>query len=676
MSNVLTYNKTIKNQSLLITNIQKIFTSRLPHAQVNSTNSITNVVYDPLTPTLTINFTNNVTTAEKAAVDLYVSTFYDNIALSVADAITYKHVNLLKTTDQAISSTVNAVNQILFDSYTYLDKYYFQLAYNQKYIYIQKPGIYIISFSVGASLTSGGNFGTNTIIQWSLAYDDTKSETLYITIPNTNVYTVHTNINNVTDSTMLTCSLNVTSSTGTYLRLSCKRISGTTPLTIDADQINLSIINAPGSSIYEGHISSNVTLSNAGTASNLNLGTDRLVQFPFTHTTGTSNITVAADGFILIFAKGTFNKTSGTDASYGSINVLRNGTIISNCSGYVNTLSASSNKSTAYVVNAINVTANDVISLQAALTVGTNLQLPSGETGILLVFLTPYSLRTCAGGLLSTTATSALISTTPIDVPLVTGSAILPVEPQGVLSNNSKITLLHSGLYLISASVTVLNSGIIVRECGLYVSVSYDLDKIYYYVPSSLSIKQLPIGQKVTLNIQLVMYLPSQAKLKLNCATNGALSDLITTVDNTNLTVMNFSCIDTIDTNVYGFGTQFYQINSDGVLDIVSDVYLERCKLITRPIPSGIYRLSISFDYNVASATTFSVQLIDNHTTTGNTYVLINKNLTDAPNTRNFTTVCYSTLLEGFHVLILQFASPSGIVVTISDTFIEMWKVQ
>ena len=213
-------------------------------------------------------------------------------------------------------TTINTVTEMLFQSTSTINRLYYQIAANSKYIYIQKPGIYFIIAKVGACLATDATAGTNSVIQWGISYDDSRAESLYINVPNSYVYTVHTNVNSMNDSTMLCAMFNVTSIYGTYFRLTAKKILGTTPLMIDNDLTSLTIMSIPGTSYYEGNATTTSTLTKSVYTS-IALGNDRIIQYPFVHTLASPNVTVSQPGYVLYVGKTTFNKTAGTDISIG-----------------------------------------------------------------------------------------------------------------------------------------------------------------------------------------------------------------------------------------------------------------------------------------------------------------------------------------------------------------------
>ena len=657
-STVYTYTKTLKNVTLLMSAIQNICGKR-----------VENYDYNIATSELSISFLNVLEDDEKLALDTLVNIYVDSTILNTDDVTSFKNIRTYKSADQSISPTLNAVTEILFQSTTHLDRQYYQMAASSKYIFIPKPGTYLLIGKVGACLTSGGVAGTNTVLQWAFSYDDTRAEIAYINIINANVYTVHTNVNNMTDSTLVAAVFTVTATNGTNVRLSAKRTLGTTPLVADADLTSLQIMSIPGASFYEGNITANVTLTT--TAANLNYGSNRILQYPFTHTVGQPNVTVSQSGYVMILAKATFNKTAGTDVSIGTIIARLNGTNIQSLNAYSHALNALNNKTSVHCMGIIPVVAGDIISLQAQTVTGTSLQLPSAESGLILMYLHPKVIPALTMGSFYMNAASGLVSAIPINI----SSTLFTTNVGGITPVADASVIPISGLYLTTANLTFVNPSNSVRECGVYISVSADGGKTYYAQPSVLSIKQIAANNKTTVTTSALLNLTANSRVKIQAASNGTTADGITVgIDGSYVNLINFNDLSLEYLNDGIFGTHFGMIAAADDLLVNAATYIEKCRIVQHNLSAGIYRISTNTAFLTTAQTTLNLQLIDIHSSTGNSYIVYTKTIEYPIGTHTFTSVDYFNALEGAHVLLLQISSPTTVPYIIRNTLLESWR--
>lgn len=663
MSTTYTYTKAVKNVTLLKSTIEKVFTKR-----------IENYDYNSVTSEFSITFSAEITAEEKVALDVLVNTYVDSTILTPEDVTSFKNFRAYKTTDVVISSTLNSTTEIPFQSTSHIDRQYYQTSTSNKYVYIQKPGTYFITAKVGACLQQGGVAGTTTVIQWALSYDDIRSELAYIPIINGNVYTTHTNVNNITDCTIVNCVFTVNAVNGTNLRLTAKRILGTMPLVIDSDFTSLQIMSIPGASFYEGNISANVTLTT--TAANINYGSDRLVQYPFTHTLGQPNVTITQPGDVVIFAKATFNKTAGTDASIGTIFARLNGTNITSLSAHTHELRALNNKTTIHFMGTIAVNVGDVISLQTQTVIGTSLQLPSTESGVILIYLQPQVIKNLTLGSFYSTGFSDAVSVSPIDITAVTTNILYPSIPPNITAATTLYTVSNAGLYLIVANLTFNNPTSIVKEGGVYITTSVD-GKTFYVQPSSLSIKQIAANNKTTATTVCLLNLPANSKVKIHAASSGATTDDMRVVlDNSQINFLNFYDLAQEDGDGVMFGTKFNLISSPEDVLVSTVAYVEKCRLLNHSLEAGIYRVGTNATFSTTAQTVINIQLLDAHATSGNTYVVYTKTLDLPIGTHSHSSADFVNALDGSHVFILQLSSPNVIPYTVKNCGLETWRVQ
>jgi len=635
-------------------------------------NTIDSYDFDVSTNTFSITFKQSISSDQKLALDTLINIFVDSTVLSPTDVLQFKNVRAYKSSDQVMPTTINTVTEVLFRSTSTIDRLYYQMSASGKYIFIQKPGIYLIMCKVGAHLTAGSTAGTNSVIQWGLSYDDSRTEVVYITVPNTNTYTLHTNVNNMTDSTHVACILNVTSATGTYFRLTAKQTLGNTPLTIDNDQTSITIMSIPGASFYEGNMTTAQTLTT--TFANVNLQSDRLVQYPFTHTVATPGVTVTQTGTVIVFGKTTVNKTAAADASQSRTILLLNGTQVVDSGTYSTVLSAANNKSTSHFMAMLAVNAGDIITMQARIEGGSALQLPAAESGITLIYMHPAVLNSMSSVYVTSDAPSSTpLSTSSYDV--VYNKTPLSVPSNVItLSGSSAVATSNPGLYLVMLNLTVLNTSGSVRECGIYTTSSTDSGKTFYYMLGSLGVKQLHPNGKTTISNHALLSLPAGSRVKIQVSTNGTTADNITTTDTTQLTVVNFDAWSP-DGLSEVFGDNFNVMTSIDDLIVSTASYYEKCRMTYYQIEAGVYRITTNISITTTATTTINVQIIDIHTNSGNTYTVYNKTIVHGAGTYYFSSTDYANISDGAHQLVLQLSSPNAVAYTAKNATIDSWRV-
>jgi len=653
-----TYTKTIKNVTLLMSTIYNNFGKQVELYD-----------YDIPTSTLTITFKNVLSDDDKLALDTLVNIYVDSTSLTPEDILSLRTLHVHKSKDQNMPNTLNTVVEVLFKSPLYIDREYYQMSNSGKYIYIQKPGIYLITVKVGASLVPGAVAGTNTIIQWGISYDDTRAEGFYISVPNTNVYTIHTNVNSMADTAMLTCVLNVTGTMGTYFRLTAKQTVGNTPLTIDMDLTNMTLLYIPGASFYEGNLTTALTLTT--NYANVNLNSDRLIQYPFTHTVSTPNVTVNQRGYVLFMMKATTNKTTGTDQSNSRVRLMVNNTDV-NLFMSSSPVAAASNRTTTNFIGCIPVNAGDIISMQAKINSGTSLQLPAAESGLLLTYLHPSVIRTISVGSFSANTSNAL-NVTPNDVPMSSTLSNFPVG--NIALSTASVSILNAGSYLIFSNTTITNSSSGHRETGAYLVSTSDSGKTYYYGLGSLGIKQVFPNILTTVPSCSILTLPAGSTIKLSAATNGAITDNVTVSDSSTFTLLNFAPYQFSDKDVV-FGDEFSVVTSLDELIVDSNTFNEKCRITYFGIPSGIYRMCTNVCFTTTAQTTISYQLLDVHTDSSNTYTLVTKTINLPIGTMYHMCVDFLNIPTGSHHLILQFSSPNLTPYICKDVTLDIWRIR
>jgi len=275
---------------------------------------------------------------------------------------------------------INGVTDVPFQVENNVDRLYYTASSNN-YVYIQKPGTYLVIARLTSDFAQGSQ-NVPTCVSYELQFDDTRTEKGYLQYPNTIVYTTHRSIDNGSESTVLSCVLTVNSQFGTYVKIVANRQVGTGTIQLKGNFTSILFMNIPNAAFFEGTITSNVNMTNS--FQNMFFGKRRIVNYPFSHNVGQASVTLQNSGWLLLIAKSTFTKTSGTDITQAALRFFSLGlnSQMSGTSGY-STEIITGMKSTSNFIGMIPVNAGTQITYQTMMTHGSNLQMTAGETGYL-----------------------------------------------------------------------------------------------------------------------------------------------------------------------------------------------------------------------------------------------------------------------------------------------------
>jgi hypothetical protein len=679
-SSAYTYTKVLKNWTLLVHLIQVTFRE-----------SVENYDYDPGTSTFTVTFPNALTEEQKVALDIIVNSHIDTVHLSGKDVITGKMLRAYRTSDQILPTTLNTVSDILFQNTSQIHRQYFQMSASGKYIHITKPGIYAVMGKVGASLSSAADptlLYNNTVIQWSLAYDDTRTGVTFITLPNANTYTTHSSgspsgspsggpssaFSRMCDSTKVSAILNVTAANGTYIKLTAKVILGNAPLMLDNDTTTFSIISLPGLTYYEGNMSSALTMGN--NMLDVPLGSDRIIQYPFVHTVPQPLVKVSQAGLVLVLARTTFNKISGTDRSACMAQLVHNGVPLTSISSDSREIVAPGMKSTSHFSTFLSVSAGDTFSLQGKVITGTALQLSAGETGLIIMFLHPCIMQTLTGGNFITSAPiQSSITAAPRDIVLDKRIIVHPFEPAGIVGEGTNIyTTTCSGYHFVDSHVTFENLSGVPVVAEIHMTSSVDGGKTFHQVPGSSSSKHLNSTGRTTVHTFMYSNLPENSKVKVQASSTGTSIENVI-ISSAQLTIFNPVKVEAQgDVGTGVFGSKLEIVTAPEDLRIAGTAFEQKCRLKYHFIPTGVYRIGAQIAFATTEATTITIELLDIHSTSGSTFTIYSRVMTVPAGVYPFSSVDYFNLAEGEHVLLLQANSVNNIPFTAKYTTMESWR--
>jgi hypothetical protein len=662
MNTTFTFTKPLANVSLFMNTIYRVF------------DNVDVYDYDTTNSTLKITFRNPLSNHQEKALKTLVNNYIDYTNLEPTDLLTFKYFYGYKSGPQVLRSQLNAITEITFRSSTTQQRMYYQMANNGNFIYIQKPGIYLILAKVGAKLTTDGQSGSNTVLQWGLSIDQTRTNVFYMNIMHTSVYTLHTAHNNMTDGTLIATVLNVTNATGLYLRLTARMMLGNSPLAVDSSQTNICIMNLPGGAYYEGNMTTTTSLGSTGDNVAVPLNSSRIVQYPFQHTFGSSSVNIIQDGYVLYLAKATMNKTTGDDISDAKIALLHNGNLVDHASTYTTGFTAPSNRSTAHFLGLLAVNQGDHLGLQATMQRGSSLQLTAGESGLILLYIHPMIFESMNAKFATSDLDSSFLTATPTDLVFEANSVLVPSSTQMSISA-ATVSIESPGTYFVIANVHFYSPYEAIRECGLYTINSVDAGKTYYYTSGSLSVKQSNPTGRVTVSNSALLSLPIHSRLKVQAGIDGSFADNIVATGSSQLSIINFERWSLRDNNSKVFGDDYGVIVSSDEVVVGSSAPREKCRLCYYSLQSGIYRFSMNFCIVAHSDIEAGIQLIDIHSDSGNTFVLYSRNLRYTPGDHYMSFVEVNNVADGSHHFVLQFSSVDSQEYKVKDVLMDCWRV-
>jgi len=617
--------------------------------------------------------------------DELVSTYVDKSTLNIDDALSYRYARVYKSSDQTLSTTLNSVVGITFVSANVLDTNYYDLAGDGSYIIIKKPGTYVFLAKVAAYLT--GAVTKTSTLQWTFQFDTTRMGTIWSNISNCSSYTYHVGPGSMYDSTVVACTYSVSNVLGGYLRLSCKQIAGGANLSIAGDFTSMKVLCVSGLSMYEGIQTTSKVMTVA--YQDVNYSSDRVANVPFVHGSSAAGVTIDNDGTIFVMSKVTFNKTSGTDTSIGSSQILYNGTnILNNHYAYSTPLYTAGHKTTLINQCTMDVHRGDVIQAQAVMVNGTNLSLSANDSSLFIFYLTAVNnvnnLYTGDVAIISLPSTPIVATAAGLtDVQFQSQTQSFPNYSLGVTFNQSKTPLIinTTGMYWVTCDLTFYNPNGVQRTVYGGISASTDGGATYIYQAGSTSTKRLSdiVGSYITMPVHHLIFLVAGNQLKIQVGSVDATdADNIQVVNNTNFTAScflgNTNVVMNVDKSVFGENQMFTRAYDS--LTVSSPSYVEKCRIVSNYLSTGTYRINILTNCIFPNTSdTFVVQIVDY--VSGGPYlatrIMVNRSFDS--NSTTVTLFHQLYLLEGVHNLILQFASPQGSALTIYNTNMELWRL-
>lgn len=660
------YVKSLNNPAWLVTLIQNSVT----------TNTLNFYNYDVPTTTLTLTFRQNLDTSTKQIVDTLVLNYNETqaLSLSLADQTAFKFAQFTSTVDQALSTTPT---DIRFQSETYVDRQYY-MSSTKSFLYIQKPGTYLVL----ARLTSyvSGSFVDTSCVQYDLFYDDTRTEQGFLNYPLTTVYTTHRNVWNGQETTILACVFLCNPAQGSYVKVQGKIISGSTPISIKGDYTTVQFMNIPNASYFESVLTTSFTLPTA--FGNVFLGKDRIVNYPFNHTVGQASITISNSGWLFLIAKATFTKSSGVDNSQAALRFYSLGqfAFMAGTAGYSTEIVAGS-KSTANYTGLIPVNAGTTITYQVQQTQGSSMALSPNETGVVAVFLNASLYPQIS---LLNSFTDIVQNNGPFlydnlynDLTFTTLRTLQPPSPNNTIifsTNTPEIIVNDTGVFTISAHVSVYNPSNNSGQLTVSLSSSVDGGKSYYSIIGSKSSRSIGRQDKTSVTTTSIVPISSGHRIKVQSAATNASGDVIQYADSCTVSLLKFSTATLTSAQTLGqttFGTNFHVVISKESMQMNSTSMVEKCRLTTGYLPSAVYRVASRCAITIPDSEVVTYELLSSppsgQTTTISSKVVYTSN-------PSLGTTDYMFLSEGVHTFIMQMSTKLGLTITASGALIELWR--
>ena len=663
MSTTVSYTKTLRNASFLVTLIQESIQTLV----LNYYN------YDTTTSGLSLTFKTVPDTASKQIIDTLVINYNENHALGMSkdDFMSFKFAQFSSAMDQPLSTTPT---DVLFQSELYVDRQYY-MASSRSYIYIQKPGTYLVI----ARMTSHtyAPFVDNSCVQYDLFYDDTRTEQGFLVYPNNAVYTTHRNVSNGQETAIMACVFTCNPSMGSYIKIQAKMIAGNSPMAIKGDFTSIKILNIPNASYFESTLGQQISAPTSYT--NLFISRDRIVNYPFSHTAGQASVVIQNAGWLFLIARATFLKTSGTDNTEASLRFYSLGqfAFMAGTSGY-STEVVTGMKTTANFTGLIPVNAGTTITYQAMITQGTNMFITAGETGFVAVFLNAslYPQISLLNSFTDVTQVNGpyLSANVYQDLTFTTLRTLQPAAPSNTVifsTTTPEIIINDTGVFTISAHISVHNPSNNAGQLTVRLANSVDGGITYYYIIGSRASRSIGRQDKTSVTTMSILPVSNGHRVKVQCNVTNAAGDNIVFADSCTLSLMKFSTTSKKNTNdsITSFGKIFQFVVSKETMQTTSTTYVEKSRLITSFIPAGIYKISSRASLLVPIGETITYELITS-SPTGQLTEVSQKDITLTE--QAFETVDFIYLNDGVHTFIQQIKTVNGTLVSISSANIEL----
>lgn len=560
---------------------------------------------------------------------------------------------------------------IPFDTERVKDDFYEHLTNSQEEIKFLSPGTFLIY----TRITTQGNSNNGSGASISRIMEDTGSG--YIEVPGT--ISGNINIGPVSGSSMMNYYIK-NYNIDDKIKIQVKKLNGTNNVEILSNGCELMVLRIKLddlddiSKYIDTYTTSNTVLT--GTFSNIPFNTNRYIDNIYSHTPGSSDITINQTGIYSIKCKITTDKTSGTNESQAEFNLTKNGTIIPGTYTVTHGSDTTSRYSTGciYIIN--NFTIGDIIRLSGRINFGSNMSTLENGTSICIEsfqsssngqntakFFNGYQLSGGTG-----------INSSFTDIPLSNETikdSIFTHE-----TNSPEVIVNETGRYFIYGRVTLNNitSGnnkettsqlrLVLNSGGGFTEINGTISRGHHYSSDT---------GMYTLFFGLTLNLGETFILKLQAAKISGAGSLQTVSNGSSLSVLKLSSPITLENSLLKFGTYYKSALSINSTKTTSTTFIEKLRLTTDIIPTGTYIVFFTYRWiPLSPSRTFEgrVQVNDNE--------IIHKSLetsSDSLQTQVITSYATTELELGIHNIDLDFRSVDNSEATIDNARISIWRV-
>lgn len=563
---------------------------------------------------------------------------------------------------QDVIIDTNRVSNINFFEYT-----------NQSILKIKFTGIYLIFVKISTQNSSGNTASSSNI---RLVIDN--NDDIYTEIPGTLSFLF--NYNNTSGNTTCFCAFLLNVVANQKLKIQIKRNTGNLIVSTLPNGCNLGVIKFfidgtnDNSLYYNGYSITNQIMSINSIYINFN---DRIIQGAYNKILS-SEIQFAEGGIYYIISNISIIKSAGNDISLSEsfleisdINGLNYSQVIGSLM-YTFHLNANSSQSAS--TNCIlSISAGQRIRLGTKIINGSNLNtISNGSSLVIAKFASTLNAQNTPKFLDLYSSISQTIDSVYTDLTLNTTRIIDDIYEY--TSGQSSITLLESGRYIILAKISLDNTNTNQNnDCYSQIRALLDTGNGFSELAGSLANNYHEAQNlgKTTLQISLTLNATQNSQIKFQAIRTNSSGNLISLANTFNVCILKIDpLVEQVD-SLLKFGTEYQYVESSVETIITSLVYVEKLRLTTNNIRSGIYRVSfsyITYPSNNNTPIDVRIQIDDINTIHFNTIV------TSTNSRKAVTDFSHVQLTEGIHNIDLDFKATNASA-TIQNAKIEFWRV-
>lgn len=483
---------------------------------------------------------------------------------------------------------------ILFNTDNYVDRSTFSRVIGDPSVMLNTRGIYLVK----ASVTIYNNPASNlTTTQWTVEEDN--DDNVYSTVPYSTSFT--TNASSGTDyqcATILACVIvgeTENNLTERRIRINGTIISGSSTLTIAPNYSQLEIFRLNNCHICQlvgtSDVPAQTTLTDMVWSSVPMIDTTY-----YKHTPGDAMVTILVDGIYFVNYKVTCSKTSGTDYTSVSAQMVKGSsrTYIQGTTSANPVLYTNANVTFTFQ-GMVQFAANDTFGIQTVVDVGSNVSIHATYCNVNVIRMDNVTYPSAAyfSAYTNTPPTPIQLSSTWVDVPLYNNSILTPSGSYTLNGNSTTvINNTNMGPYVVLASAHANNAN---KVTGRYLFTrllwSLDNGSTWYVLLGTL--RQVPINYQTTVQSSRFAQMPLGSMIKLQMSTNGTTADNIVIGRSTTVSILSPENVTDTIRSFMTFGTYYSYADSQDNYNLTETTYTEKLRLSTKTLPTGAYRVSV-----------------------------------------------------------------------------------